>query len=128
MTRSAVVAPDAPEAIGPYSHAIEATGRFVFLSGQTPLDPSTGLLVAGDVTAQARQVFANLTAVLEAAGLSLDDVVKVTVFLTDMADFEAMNAVYATVFSAPFPARTTVAVAGLPRGARIEIELTALHR
>ncbi|UOE43314.1 Rid family detoxifying hydrolase [Agromyces larvae] len=127
MTRSHIIAVDAPAAVGPYSHAMTA-GEVVFLSGQTPIVPATGALVEGDVTAQARQVFANLGAVLAAAGLGFADAVKVNVFLTDMDDFAAMNAVYETVFPQPFPARTTVAVAGLPLGARIEIELTALRR
>jgi 2-iminobutanoate/2-iminopropanoate deaminase len=97
----------------------------VFLSGQTPIDPSTGRLVDGDVAAQTRQVFANLASVLSAAGRTLDDVTKVNVYLVDMADFAAMNTVYSAIFSAPYPARTTVAVAGLPLSARVEIELVA---
>ena len=125
MPRSTVFAPDAPEAVGPYSHAAFADGEVLLLSGQTPIDPATGALVPGDFAAQAQQVFANLSSVLEAAGLSFADVVKANVFLVDMADFARMNEIYATVFSAPFPARTTVAVAGLPLGARIEIELVA---
>ena len=122
--RDAIFAPAAPPAVGPYSHAVWA-GELLYLSGQTPLDPATGALVPGDVGAQTTQVFANLAAVLDAAGRSFDDVVKANVFLVDMADFAAMNAVYATVFTAPFPARSTVAVAGLPLGARVEIELIA---
>jgi 2-iminobutanoate/2-iminopropanoate deaminase len=100
-------------------------GDLLFTSGQTPLDPATGKLVGGDVAAQATQVFANLEAVVIAAGLSMDDVVKCNVYLTTMADFAEMNAVYQTRFSAPFPARSTVAVAELPLGARVEIELVA---
>ncbi len=123
MTREAVSAPGA-SAIGPYSHAVWA-GKRLYLSGQTPLDPGTGELVQGDVGAQTEQCFRNLFAVLQAAGLSQKDVVKVNVYLTDMADFAAMNTVYATMFKQPYPARTTVAVAGLPRGARIEIEMIA---
>lgn len=122
--RDAISAPAAPPAVGPYSHAVRA-GELLYLSGQTPLDPATGALVPGDVGAQTTQVFANLAAVLDAAGRSFDDVVKANVFLVDMADFAAMNAVYATVFAAPYPARSTVAVAGLPLGARVEIELIA---
>lgn len=122
--RDAISAPAAPPAVGPYSHAVRA-GELLFLSGQTPLDPATGALVPGDVGAQTTQVFANLAAVLDAAGRSFDDVVKANVFLVDMADFAAMNAVYATIFTAPYPARSTVAVAGLPLGARVEIELIA---
>lgn len=110
--------------VGPYSHAVETDG-LVFLSGQTPLDPATGKLVEGDVAAQTKQCFANLFAVLEAAGLSGDDVVKTTVFLTDMANFPAMNAVYAERFASPFPARSTVGVRELPLGAMVEIEMVA---
>jgi 2-iminobutanoate/2-iminopropanoate deaminase len=124
--RDAVHAPDAPAAIGPYSHAVGA-GALLYLSGQTPIDPATGELVPGDVGAQTARVFANIAAVLDAAGLTLADVVKVDVYLVDMADFPAMNAAYASVFEAPFPARTTVAVAGLPLGARVEIEAVALR-
>ena len=123
MTRKAVSAPGA-SAIGPYSHAVWA-GKRLYLSGQTPLNPATGELAQGDVGAQTEQCFRNLFAVLQAAGLSQNDVVKVNVYLTDMADFAAMNTVYATMFEQPYPARTTVAVAGLPRGARIEIEMIA---
>jgi 2-iminobutanoate/2-iminopropanoate deaminase len=123
MLRQAVNAPNAT-AIGPYSHAVWA-GDLLYLSGQTPLDPTTGRLVEGDVAAQATQCFRNLLGVLAAAGLSPADVVKVNVYLTDTADFAAMNAAYAAQFVPPYPARTTVAVAGLPRGARIEIEMIA---
>ncbi len=123
MPRVAVTAPNAA-AIGPYSHAVDSDG-LVYLSGQTPVDPATGTLVDGPIEAQARQCFANLFAVLAAAGLGPDDVVKCNVFLTDMADFAAMNAVYAEQFDAPYPARTTIGVAALPLGARIEIELIA---
>jgi 2-iminobutanoate/2-iminopropanoate deaminase len=124
MPRSTVNAPSAPAAIGPYSHAATGDGT-LFLSGQTPIDPATGLLIEGDVGAQTRRVFDNLNTVLQEAGGSLDDVVKVNVYLTSMNDFAAMNAVYADVFSEPFPARTTVAVAGLPLDARVEIECVA---
>jgi len=127
MTRDAVHAAGAPAAAGPYSHAVR-TGTLVYLSGQTPIDPATGALVPGDVAVQAERVFANLAAVLEAAGATFDDVVKVNVYLTDMADFAAVNAVYARTFAEPFPARTTVAVAGLPLGARVEIEAVAERR
>lgn len=123
MAREAVSTPGA-SAIGPYSHAVWA-GKKLYLSGQTPLDPATGELVQGDIGAQTEQCFRNLFAVLQAAGLEPNHVVKVNVYLVDMADFAAMNAVYATVFEEPYPARTTVAVAGLPRGARVEIEMTA---
>ena len=124
MPRSTVNALSAPAAVGPYSHAATGEGT-LFLSGQTPIDPATGLLIEGDVGAQTRRVFDNLNTVLQQAGGSLDDVVKVNVYLTSMSDFAAMNAVYADVFSEPFPARTTVAVAGLPLDARVEIECVA---
>lgn len=127
MPRDTVHSPDAPAAIGPYSHAARV-GGLVYLSGQTPIDPATGELVDGDVATQTRRVFANLAAVLAAAGLTLEDVVKVNVFLVDMADFAAMNAAYGEAFGAPYPARTTVAVAGLPKGARVEIEAVAAAR
>ena len=123
MPRKAFSAPNAV-AVGPYSHAVEA-GDLVYLSGQTPLDSATGKLAEGDIAAQTEQCFKNLFAVLAAAGLSEADVVKANVFLTDMGNFAAMNQVYATKFSAPYPARSTVAVAGLPLGAQVEIELIA---
>lgn len=126
MTRTAITSMDGV-AIGPYSHAID-TGDLVFLSGQTPLDPATGELVTGSIEAQTRRCLDNLQAVLTAGGLTLDDVVKCTVYLTDMADFAEMNAAYASYFSVPYPARSTVAVAGLPRDARVEIEMVARHR
>jgi 2-iminobutanoate/2-iminopropanoate deaminase len=125
VPRSSVDAAGAPAPVGPYSHAVAARGELLYLSGQTPIDPATGRLVEGDLAAQVRQVFVNLEQVLVAAGLTFDDVVKVNVFLVDMDDFSAMNAVYASVFEPPHPARTTVAVAGLPLGARVEIELVA---
>lgn len=115
----------APAAIGPYSQAITANG-FVYTAGQVALDPVAMELVPGDVSAQTEQVFRNLANVLEAAGTSLDRVVKTTVFLLDMADFAAMNAVYARHFGEHRPARSTVAVSGLPKGARVEIEVVAL--
>ncbi len=114
----------APAAIGPYSQAIRG-GRLIFCSGQLGLDPATGELAAG-VEQQAEQALSNLRAVLGAAGATMDDVVKTTIFLADMADFAAVNAIYARHFGEPFPARTTVAVAGLPRGGRVEVEATAL--
>lgn len=124
MTRDAHSSSRGPAAVGPYSHGVWA-GDLLFLSGQTPIDPATSALVQGGVAEQTEQVFANLTAVVEDAGLTMDDVVKCNVFLTDMADFAEMNAVYAKHFSEPFPARSTVTVAGLPLGARVEIELVA---
>lgn len=124
---TAVVAENAPVAIGPYSAAI-SVGEFVYTSGQIPVDPATGEIVPGCVACQTTQALANLSAVLEAAGLTLADVVKTTVFLTDMADFEKMNGVYAENFAEPYPARSTVAVAALPRGVRVEIEAVAVRR
>ncbi|MEP6562160.1 MAG: Rid family detoxifying hydrolase [Nakamurella sp.] len=123
-TRDAVDAADAPPPTGPYSHAVRA-GDVVYLSGQTALEPGSGTLIDGDIKAHTELVFANIAAVLKAAGLTFDNVIKVNVYLTDMADFAAMNRVYSGIFTEPYPARTTVAVAGLPLGARVEIELTA---
>lgn len=123
--REAVTTPDAPAAIGPYSQAIVA-GGFLFVSGQIPLDPATGRLVSGTIAEETRRVFDNLAAILTAAGAGFDDVVKTTVYLSDMAEFTAMNEVYATYFSAPAPARATVQAAALPKGVRVEIDLIAL--
>lgn len=123
--REAVATSDAPAAIGPYSQAIVA-GGFLFVSGQIPLDPATGGLVSGTIAEETRRVFDNLAAILTAAGAGFDDVVKTTVYLSDMADFTAMNEVYATYFSAPAPARATVQAAALPKGVRVEIDLIAL--
>lgn len=117
----------APAAVGPYSHAVRA-GGLLFCSGQVGFVPETGQFVSDDVPGQTQQVFANVRAVLAAAGLTLRDVAKTTVFLADMADFEAMNAVYAEAFGDHRPARSTVAAKGLPKGARVEIEVTALLR
>jgi 2-iminobutanoate/2-iminopropanoate deaminase len=117
----------APKAIGPYSQAIETTGaRTVYCSGQIPLDPATGELVPGAIEAQTSRVLENLAAVLEAAGGGLRHVVKTTVFLIDLADFPKMNEVYARAFAQHPPARSTVQVAALPRGARVEIEAVAV--
>ncbi|MCL6527302.1 MAG: RidA family protein [Thermaceae bacterium] len=125
MPRQAITeAPGSPAAVGPYSKAVR-TGNLLYLSGQTPIDPATGKLVEGDVGRQTEQVFKNLEAVLKGAGLSLDQVIKANVYLTDMADFAAMNAVYAGMFQPPYPARTTVAVAALPLGCKVEIEVVA---
>ena len=130
--KSPLNVPEAPAALGPYSQAqvirLHGGNRMVFTSGQVALDPATGKLVGGDIAAQTEQVIRNLTAVLRGANLSLGDVVKTTVFLADMADFQAMNQVYARHFQASPPARTTVAAAGLPLGARIEIDAVALGR
>ncbi|GAC1360023.1 MAG: RidA family protein [Ktedonobacteraceae bacterium] len=115
----------APAAIGPYSQAIRS-GKFIYTSGQIPLNPTSGVMVGEDVQAQTHQVLQNLQAVLEAAGASLRSVVKTTVFLVHMSDFQAMNTVYASYFGSPAPARSTVAVAELPRQALVEIECVAL--
>jgi 2-iminobutanoate/2-iminopropanoate deaminase len=124
MPRKTVESQHGPRAIGPYSHAVWA-GDILYLSGQTPIDPSTNQLVTGDIAAQTQRVFDNLQAVLVDAGLTIDDVVKCNVYLTAMRDFAGMNAVYQTRFVAPYPARTTVAVAELPLGALVEIEVVA---
>ena len=123
--REAIATDRAPQAIGPYSQAVRASNQ-IYCSGQIPIDPSTGLLVDGDISVQTRQVLTNLSRVLEAAGASLDQVVKTTVFLADMGDFAAMNAVYATFFTSPAPARSTVQAARLPRDARVEIDVIAI--
>ncbi|NLG85879.1 MAG: RidA family protein [Firmicutes bacterium] len=115
----------APAAIGPYSQAIRS-GNFVYTSGQIPLDPATGQLVEGDIKAQTRQVLTNVKAILEAAGTSLANVVKTTVFLKNMADFAAMNEVYAEFFSEPFPARSAIGVVALPKDVAVEIETVAV--
>jgi 2-iminobutanoate/2-iminopropanoate deaminase len=127
MTRTVIATEKAPKALGPYSAAIQ-TEQFVFCSGQTGIDPASNELVAEDVEAQTRQVLTNLQNVLEAAGSSLGLVVKTTVFLRDMADFPKMNAIYAEFFPANPPARSTFAVAGLPKNALVEIEATALKK
>jgi 2-iminobutanoate/2-iminopropanoate deaminase len=129
MTRSIVRTAHAPAAIGPYSQAIVVPvgdQRMVFCSGQIALDPKTGLVIDGDVAAQARQVLDNLGAVLEAAGASFANVVKTTVFLADMADFATVNAIYGERFPSEPPARSTVAASGLPRNVRVEIEAIAV--
>lgn len=123
--REAVTTTGAPGAIGPYSQAIKA-GGMLFVSGQVPLDPATGGLVEGDIAAQTHRVFANLGAILEAAGASFDHVVKTTVYLKDMSDFAAMNAVYGTYFSSPAPARATIQAARLPKDVGVEIDLIAV--
>ena len=124
--KAAISSLDAPKAIGPYSQAVRA-GQLLFVSGQVPLDPESGTMVDGDLVVQARRVFDNLGAILNAGGLSFADVVRTTVFLVDMNDLAAMNQVYGTYFSEPFPARATVQVARLPRDARIEIDVIAAY-
>ena len=122
--RDAISTEAAPKAIGPYSQAVRS-GSLVFVSGQIPLDPVTGTMVAGDIAAQTHRVFANLRAILEAAGTSLDHVVRATVYLADMNDFAVVNEVYGTYFSSPAPARATVQAARLPKDARVEIDVIA---
>ena len=124
MNKAAVSTDKAPKAIGPYEQAIKV-GDFVYTSGQIPIDPQTGNFVAGAIAEQTRQVLENLRAVLQAAGSSLERVVKATVFLKNMSDFAAMNEVYGEYLGAAKPARSTVAVAELPRGALVEIDLVA---
>ena len=116
---------NAPAAIGPYSQAIDSGAGLVFVSGQLPIDPAVGAFPEGGIKEQTRQSLLNAKAILEIAGLNLSNVVKTTVFLADMADFAAMNEVYAQFFSAPFPARSAVAVKTLPKGALVEIECIA---
>ena len=128
MDKQIVATKAAPAAIGPYSQAVIA-GNLIFTSGQIPLDPATGQLVTGSIVEQAHRVFANLKAVLEQAGTGFDRVVKTTVFLSDMNDFAAINAVYAQYFNGDFPARSAVQVGpGLPKDAGLEIEMIALTR
>ena len=124
MAKQPIHTKDAPAAIGPYSQAIRA-GNTVYLSGQIPLKPATMELVTGDIRAETRQVFDNLAAVAAAAGGSLANAVRVTVYLTDLKNFALVNEIMAEYFAEPYPARTTVAVAGLPLGAQVEIELVA---
>ncbi len=119
-----VLSPHAPAPIGPYNQAIRA-GDFLFCSGQIPLDPATGELVAGDITAQTHRVMKNIEAVLAAGSATFEDVVKTTIFLIDMNDFAAVNGAYGSYFADTAPARSTVAVAGLPKGSRVEIEVVA---
>ena len=124
MRREIITTDRIAPSVGPFSAALRA-GDLLFLSGQVALDPVTGKLVAGDIGAQTEQIFANISAVLEAAGKSFDDVMKTTVYLADMKDFGAMNTVYARYFQTPYPARTTIQAAGLPLGAVVEIEVVA---
>ena len=122
--KKVIATPDAPAAVGPYSQAV-AVGNLLFCAGQIPLDPATGDFVGTDVTEQAERVCQNIAGVLKANDMTFANVVKTTVFLTDLANFAAMNAVYAKYFVEPFPARSTIQVAGLPRGAAVEIEVIA---
>ena len=124
MTRRTITSGKAPKALGPYAQGVTA-GGLLFMSGQVPLDPQTGLLVRGTVEDEVARVLENLKAILEEAGSSLEQVVRTTVYLTDLADFEAMNGVYARYFGTARPARSTVQVAALPKGARVEIDAIA---
>jgi 2-iminobutanoate/2-iminopropanoate deaminase len=123
--REVVTSPDAPKAMGAYSPAIRA-GNLLFVSGQIPIDPATGALVEGDITIQTEQVMRNLSALLRAAGVGFDHVVRTTVFLADMGEFAAMNEVYSRHIVAPAPARATVQVARLPRDVKIEVDAIAV--
>jgi 2-iminobutanoate/2-iminopropanoate deaminase len=125
MDKQVIETKNAPEAVGPYSQAIR-TGNFIFLSGQIGIDPQTKQLVEGGVEAQAKQIFKNIQAVLKEAGLGLQNVVKATVFLKDMADFKKVNEIYAAHFQPPYPARSAVAVKELPLSVDIEIEVIAV--
>ena len=124
--RQVISTVNAPKAVGPYSQAV-AVGDVLYCSGQIPLDPVTGEMVVGGVREQTERVLANLRAVLEASSMRVSDVVKATVFMTDLGRFSEMNEVYAAFFSEPFPARSTVQVAALPRGAQVEIEIVAVR-
>ena len=123
-SKEAISTAAAPAAIGPYSQAVSA-GGVLFLSGQIPIEPSTGETIAGSVALQTRRVLENLKAVLEEAGLTMDSVVKTTVYMTDLSDFAAMNEVYAEYFTEPYPARATVEVKALPKGVAVEIDAVA---
>jgi 2-iminobutanoate/2-iminopropanoate deaminase len=125
-SKTVLSSPDAPKAIGPYSQAVRA-GQLLFASGQIPLDPASGSIVEGDVTAQTRRVMENLRAVLKAGGLSLADVVRTTIYLVDLNDFTKVNDAYGSYFEEPYPARATVQVARLPRDARVEIDAIAAY-
>jgi 2-iminobutanoate/2-iminopropanoate deaminase len=125
--KDAISSTDAPAAIGPYSQAVRGAG-LVFLSGQIALDPATGEMISGDVAAQAERAMKNLGAVLAAAGSGFDDVVRATIYLVDLAHYATVNQVYGRFFRPPYPARSTVQVAALPRGAQVEIDLISLSR
>jgi reactive intermediate/imine deaminase len=125
MPRQPIHSDSAPRAIGPYSQAVRS-GDTLYLSGQIPLDPATGEIVAGDITAQASRVFENLKAVLSAGGATFDDVVRVAIYMPDLGDFGAVNEVMKKYFSEPYPARSTIGVAALPRGAAVEVDVIAV--
>ena len=121
MSRTIITTDNAPAAIGPYSQAVRA-GNTVYFSGQIPLDPTTGMLVEGDISTQTRRVFDNLKAVAEAAGGSFEQIVRIGIYVTDLTNFTAVNAVMNEYFQAPYPARSTIEVAGLPKGAQVEVD------
>ena len=125
MSRTIIHSDNAPKAIGPYSQAVRV-GNTIYFSGQTPLDPASGVLVEGDITAQARRVFENLKAVATAAGIDFGQVVRVGIYLTDLANFAAVNAVMAEYFKQPYPARSTIEVKGLPKASQVEIDMIAV--
>jgi 2-iminobutanoate/2-iminopropanoate deaminase len=122
--KSVICSEEAPAAIGPYSQAIKA-GNFLFVSGQLPIDPATGQFAGGDISSQTKQGLKNLQAIVETAGMTVDDIIKVTVYLSDMNNFAAMNEVYATVFKAVYPARVAIEAARLPKDALVEIDAIA---
>ena len=122
--KKVIATSEAPKAVGPYSQAV-AVGNFLFCAGQIPLDPATGELIEGDVTAQTERVLQNVAGVLRANGMTFTNVVKATVFMVDLGKFADMNAVYSKYFSEPFPARSTIQVAALPKGSQVEIEVIA---
>jgi 2-iminobutanoate/2-iminopropanoate deaminase len=126
MAKQSITSPDAAKPVGPYSPALRA-GQLLFISGQVPFDPATGVLVDGDIATQTRRVLDNIGALLRAAGLTHADIARTTVFLADMNDFAAMNGAYETYFAKPYPARSTVQAARLPRDARIEIDAIAVY-
>lgn len=125
MPRQAIHSDAAPKAIGPYSQAVRA-GNTLYLSGQIPLDPATGALVTGDIGTQATRVFENLKAVLAAGNATFDDVVRVAIYMTDLGNFAAVNEVMAKYFKAPYPARSTIGVAALPKGVAVEVDVIAV--
>jgi reactive intermediate/imine deaminase len=125
MSRTVIHSDHAPKAIGPYSQAVRV-GNTIYFSGQVPIDPATGALVEGDITTQARRVFENLKAVATAAGIGFDQVARVGIYMTDLANFVAVNAVMAEYFNEPYPARSTIEVKGLPRGVPVEVDMIAV--
>lgn len=127
MAKKAILSHDAPAPIGPYSQAVQV-GNWIFISGQIPIDPTTGKVIDGGIATQTRQVLQNLQSVLTAVGLSLDAIVKTTIYLTDLGEFGTVNEIYEEYFHPPYPARATVEVSALPKGVRVEIEAIAYKR